>query len=85
MPVYPRKCVFGSILDFPGVRKSIIGVTFSTKKGKREQSTFPGGATLSRLGRDLAPKAVQGPIFINFDAVFGRCGLNVGPFWKKFG
>ena len=74
MPVYPRKCVFGTIFDFPRVLKAALETTFSSKKSKMSYPAVVGGASWSRPGHDLAPKALQGRIF-----------LDLGPFLVDFG
>ena len=41
-------------------------------------------ASWSRPGRDLAPKAVQGRIFIDLASFLVDFGEFVGPFWMDF-
>ena len=73
-PVYTQKYDFGAIYDFPRVPKLALGTTFSTNKAPKGLPGNPGEASWNRPGRDLAPKTVQGRIF-----------LDLGPFLVDFG
>ena len=80
MPVNPRKCVFGMIFDFPEVRTSTLGATFSAKETSKSDSSVVVLVSGCRPGRDLALKTVQGSIFLDF----GRFWADFGPILDQF-
>ena len=73
VPTYTQKCDLGAILDPGGVQKSIPGTTFSAKKTQKVESPVRRGASRSWPCRDLAPKTLQGRIWID-----------LGSFWDRF-
>ena len=67
----PQKLDLGRIFEFPGIPKSILGATFSTKKAPTWALVKWARSSRSRFGRDLAPKLSPGRQFHWFGVVFG--------------
>ena len=67
-----------------GLPHGPIGAPFSPKKVPKVEYPVRVWASWSRPGRDLAPKTVQGRIFIDFGTVFGRFRMDFGQLWNDF-
>ena len=84
MPVYPRKCGFGAIFDFPGIQKPTLGATFSAQKAPETEYPELRGASWCRPGRDLRFQTIQNHIFIDSPPIWDRFFHRFYCFWLIF-
>ena len=83
-PVYTQKYDFGAIYDYPTAQKSALETTFSAKRAPKVEYPSWVGASWSRPGRDLAPKTVQGRIFLDLGPFLVDFGRMFDEFWRIF-
>ena len=84
MPVYAQNDDFGGIGDFPRVRKSTLGTTFSAKKATTKGEGFPGEPAQNQPGRNLRSKTARGSIFIDLVCILVDLGAIFDGFWIDF-
>ena len=77
------------MLDPSWTPKWHLGAPFSARKATFCYPAEQSGTSWSRPGRDLAPKTLQGRIFIDlrpfFDRFWTDCGSTLGRFWVDSG
>ena len=69
---------------FPTVPKTNLGATFSAKEMTFWFPAFVRNSSRSRPGRDLAPKTLQGRIFIDLGSFSGRFWMDFNNFRRTF-